>query len=366
MNSGILHLFNKVVALQFYRVNSSFFFLVLAFAGGFMRAQDHLALGLIITSSLLLTLIPVLVWLSYAMFVADYNQKLIARAENNFLNTLRVFPDSKILILCFSTAIAEMMPAIFYAAFLAALSSQSPAIVGTILAGLILCISVTAGLLYFTIKRRYAITLNLPRWTNSLRKIPKPYPVILFHDAFQRQPVALIGYKMLSILILQGALIVSGDPAYDLRLAGLAATVSFNLGIGFVSHWHRFDNDFFPIYRRLPISGWQRFGYVLLIVAVYCTPEILVIIKNFPAHLVWQGSIILYLYGASFHALWYSLHYLADRKPENIVSFAALLTIGYFLTVLAGFPLFVLATLNFCMAITVLRLYYRRFEYTNP
>ena len=73
---------NQVFVAQFYRTNAGLFFLVIAFAGGFMRSQDHLALGEILVSTPLLSLIPLSVWIMYCLFVNNFNRETRYAAAN--------------------------------------------------------------------------------------------------------------------------------------------------------------------------------------------------------------------------------------------------------------------------------------------
>jgi hypothetical protein len=366
MSRHTLSLINKVFALQFYRLNSSLFFLIIAFAGGFMRSYDHIALGQLLTSSPLLTLVPASIWLLFGIFIVNFNKKIIAMPENNFLRCFPLLPATGAAISIAGAVLLQMMPVILYATFLLLLSlERSDAIPLFILAELVLAIAVPMGMLSFnliSLCARDAAPKQRMLWS---KRLAKPYPLILIQGVLSRDPLSLTGYKVLSVFILLGGLHVSAKPIYDLRLIALAATISFHLALSFISEWHRFENDAFSIYRRMPFSNLQRLGYAVMIILLFSLPELLVLWKNFPIHLTRAGKYAVCLYGLSIYLFWYCFHFVRDWRQETAISFGAIAAIGNFIMILAGIPVFIITMANISISTAIFLLCYYRFEYTR-
>ena len=68
----LIYILNRVWTIAFYKTNASFFLVVLGFAAGFMRGPDHIALAESFIASPILLLIPIGVWMAYAMKVTYF------------------------------------------------------------------------------------------------------------------------------------------------------------------------------------------------------------------------------------------------------------------------------------------------------
>src|SRR6187455_2700572 len=74
-----------VFVREFYLANTGFFLLVIAFAGGFMRSYDHVALAEFFISSPLVLIIPIGFWLLYSLKVINFNWEKTKQNENEFI-----------------------------------------------------------------------------------------------------------------------------------------------------------------------------------------------------------------------------------------------------------------------------------------
>ena len=64
---------NKVFVREFYRMNSGFFLLTATLAFGFMSQAEHVALAQFFVSSPAALLIPVCIWIAYALKILAFN-----------------------------------------------------------------------------------------------------------------------------------------------------------------------------------------------------------------------------------------------------------------------------------------------------
>jgi hypothetical protein len=357
----------KLIVQQFYSKNASLFFLMIAFAGGFMRSVDHLALGELFVSSWLLLLIPVTAWVVYTLYTLDFNNELLKKDENRFVFQFRLFPRTRQWYLSFVVAVQQLTPIILYATFLLALALKHHiafsviCIIGSIVFLIfLLTILLRNSILYPYDEKRTGV---LHRFFH--RSFSKPYTLLVFEGVLRRQTLALAGYKIVSMLILWAALNLYKSDSYDLRLLGIASTISFSFAISFVLEFHAFENQAFNLFRRMPFSMLERFLSSFLILFLFSLPEGFLLLKNLPDIFNYADISNIYFYGLSIGLFWYSFLYTNDYKSEKIVGYVYLTTIIFFVLILGKASILFLSCINTGAAIFFFFRYYQKFEYVS-
>jgi hypothetical protein len=355
----------QVFVVQFYRTNAGLFFLIMAFAGGFMRSQDHIALGEILVSTPLLSLLPLFLWSIYCLFVNNFNHETRHAVSNRFLAQLNLFDRAQRWMALGTVTIGELLPVLFYYGFLMALCLKHQLIAS------MMCL--TFGILLLTASVAIALNRSIAKTAHETnenklalywRKIfRKPYTIVIMYGVLQSQALAILLYKVVSCLLLWTTIFLYTTDDYDLRLLSIGSTVCFGMSTPFIFEWHRFENTLYTIYRRAPVAMIQRLVYAILTLLLFYVPETLILFRNAPQTVVELMQIL--SYGVSSGLLIYSFLYAKDRKMEAVTSYGYIAGIALFVVILAGMPLIVLIMLNTVLAVLLYFYYYQRFEYTE-
>src|SRR4051812_2823646 len=107
----------KVFVSQFYKANAAFFLLILGFCFGFMSGIEHKALAQFFTSSSLLLLIPIGIWVLYTIKIVLFNRHVLQQPENEFMFCFSLLPVSQQVLMLLNVLSAQMLPALLYAVF---------------------------------------------------------------------------------------------------------------------------------------------------------------------------------------------------------------------------------------------------------
>lgn len=368
MSGDATILFIRLFAKQFYRVHASLFFLIIAFAAGFMRAQDHFALAEFFTAAPIFSFIPVGIWIAYGLFVVNYNHSMMMRKENDFARVLFLYPVSLQYVVSASVISIQLLPVTVYFAFLIIIAAS-----GNLALPMFVLVAAFLGIFSVcTIFTRWLI-IRPGEWSafsfsRRRRNSPfvKPYPAIVLTAALRGQALAIIGYKVVSVLTLWGVLYIYNTGDYDLRLINLAVLVSFMAGTTFILEWHLFENNSFPIFRRMPFSLIQRIGYAFVIIILFALPEIAILMRNVPQEVNTIDLCISILFGINICFFWYAFLYVRDWKRETIVIFVSLAGIALFITILGGIAPSLLTLIHFIGGGLLFSKFYTRFEYREP
>jgi hypothetical protein len=356
---------NRVLVIGFFRMNANLFFLLLAFAGGFMRGRDHIALAEILVSSQILLIVPLVVWALYALFIHDFNSKLLSQSQHTFLNATNLFADRVQWLAITKVATLQFSPALLYGIFIVSIAIRNEQFVNGLLVIFEAC-----GVLFFlasALKTRInsfaekKSTVSVSGYVGM--HIPRPYPIFAIEAALRTEPLALMGYKLVGVVVLAATTALYSTGAYDIRLLGLACTFSFFLAVPFVYQWHRFENVEFTLFRRMPFTNTQRLVYTLAILAIFYAPEAVVIFRSIPHQLSFPDVLSSYLFGVSNGFMVYCLLYSRNIKMESAVTYSALIAILWFVLILARVPLILIFTVNSVMGVLTYLSFYSRYEY---
>jgi hypothetical protein len=361
-----MRVLDKVFVSQFYRENANLFFLIIAFAGGFMRSHDHLALGEFLVASPSLLSIPITVWLSYTAFIMNYNREMAARDVNGFLYHFILIRNPEQASSCMRVSFFQLFPAILHGIFLIGLAAKAELIiqVSMIVVALLLILAMNCFHLTRLLRRsfNFGLSFGSAPWL-LLPRITRPFNIIVLRGTFSRQAISFLGYKTVGLLLLWSALFLSNSGDYDLRLISLAATISFSLNISFIYECHDFENRHFVLFRAMPFNLIRRLCYALITLIIYLLPELMLLIRNWPIDFGIFDLTQVILYGVSICLLWYCFLFTKDRKLETIISYVSIISISYFLLVLAALPLAILCLANFSLATFFYTFFYYRFEF---
>lgn len=353
----------RIFSVQFYQKHVALFLLVLAFAGGFMRSADHIALGLYFVSSAILLTIPLSVWILYAMLISHTNRSIARLPENSFLCDFAFLPPGVRWQTSIVVTSVELLPAFAYGIFLLFLSAgsanyiQSVIIIISLFVLLMSCATFLHGTLMNPIHE--SPERMLPK---LIARIRRPHVWFTIEAGIRGQLPAIAGFKILSLALIFAAARLCELEEYDIRLPGIFAVMAFSLHVSFILECHRFQNNKFILYRQMPYTILQRYGHLFTILCAFSLPEALLLLRNlngFPH----SQALLVWFFGLSINMLFYSFLYVRDRTQPEVMPYFYGMSIFFFVSVLANVPLLVLALMNSVVAFVLMTRYYYRFEY---
>lgn len=357
----------KVFVREFYIANSSFFLLVIAFAGGFMRSYDHIVLAEFFISSPLILSIPFVIWLLYAFKVMDHNFELMKRNENEFIFCFSLRPIREQGSMLTRIMLLQLIPVILYALFLCLMAWKHSMLISVflILVALFILVGVTTfiflrALLYPNKERKVSA---LTRWINTLYS--KPYPYFFIEWITRRELLMLIGTKIFSGLTLIAVTQLYKTDKYDLRLLGLGIVIAFTANVNLVIAMHRFENYYIGWIKGLPIGFLRKVLFFLVTLAILLLPEIGIMIKNFPSGFFISDQIVSMVFGFSIPILFYGILYIKDRSQEHFIRLVFCICIGWVFLILFKVPLYFLSIVNLSLGLLLWNKYYYLFEYIS-
>ncbi len=362
---GVVQTLTRVFAVTFYRNNATLFLLVLVFAGGFMRGSDHIMLAQYFVHSLPLLTIPVVIWATYALLVADFNNALAGRDENLFIRNFLFF-SKRYQWICSMTVVAnQLIPVHAYGLFLLAVAPGDGAFISIpviIVVLIAITLANTIHLLYCL--RTPSFQKDVPFvWRWIAKNIRRPFLMFPLEWAFRAYPLPLAGYKLAGLAILWSTLYLYGTDVYDIRLAGIGVVFTFALNITFILAIHRFLHGVFPMYLQMPFSIARRMTLTTGMLIFFSAPELVLILKHLPVHLAIGETFIVASLGLAMNLLMFHFLYIRDRTPERVMPYLYFFIITLFIAVMAGVPISALALVCFMTSVFLSRRYLYKFEY---
>ena len=173
-----------VFVREFYLANTGFFLLVIAFAGGFMRSYDHIALAEFFISSPLVLIIPIGFWFLYNLKVINFNWERIKQNENEFIFCFMLFPLSKQWWMAIRVVLIQLLPAFIYGLFLCLLAWKHQLVNSfvVIVIALMLLVLMSAYHLRWSLHHNHKRNFLLYTLTFNLQ-FTKPFPLFFMNGS---------------------------------------------------------------------------------------------------------------------------------------------------------------------------------------
>jgi hypothetical protein len=352
----------RVFVVPFYQANATLFLFIAVMAGGFMSAVEHVALASFFVSTPLSMLVPIAVWALYTVKVLRFNQALLQRAENTFMQHYCLLPVRAQWLGWLSAVAVQLLPAIGYGIFLVVMALRQKAWMSLVLVPLAMVVFV-----FFAVALLYRERLYSHRQHTSSRlrrfldkTFVRPYPLFFIEWIVRRQPLLLFGTKVFGGLLLLGIFYLYTDEAYDSRLLimGITAVAAANLQL--VWELLQFEHVHFSIVRQLPLPFGRRIVYTSVTLCALLLPETGLIITYFPANLTVIEAIACVVYLLAGVILFYGVLHRRDRAPEQLGGFAFVWVIGSVVLTLFRVPPILLAAVNLSVGVySWIQLFYR-------
>jgi hypothetical protein len=357
---------SKVFVTQYYRLNVGFFLLIITLAFGFMSGVEHRALAEFFTSSPILALIPVAIWIIYALKVISFNKQQLQLDQNRFVRELTFLSDRTQYSALFTAGFGQFFPAVLYALFIMLVGIQNE----RYLESSIIAASqfLLLGLVTFFLKTKLQKLDNEIKISGVKKFFDEQFqkPLLQFYveHLSRKQPLAFVSTKIFSGALLLGVTELYRHDTYDVRLIAMGVTFAFAANFTLLTHLHRFENQEFNLLRNLPLSIAKRIVTYTLVMVTICAPECIVILKNFPAQLAFSHVIGLLLFSFSTMLLLYALLFL-KIKPDNVSRAIFSVMIIWILLILFSLPIICIAIANTIIATIIIRSCFYSFEFSE-
>lgn len=363
MNRSVTIL-QKVIVRTYYLENTSFFLLIVALAGGFMSAVEHRALAELFISSPYTMLIPIAVWMIYALKVINFNTALLGRSENEFLFHFILYTTWKKRLMAWSIASAQFAPAFLYGIFLISQALKHQVLLPVIIAiGALVAQSMLIAWLLYQNLHHPNREKKISRWRRFLnRHFTRPYPTFALEWISRQNPAMMIGTKVFASAILFGILKLYTTDIYDFRLLAMGTIIAAAISAQLIGEVHRFDTFYFILPRQLPLSIASRLFSMLTCIALLYLPETGMIITYFPKYLspLLIAASVTCMWSVAW--LWYAMQYQKPRTADDMSKIVFASTIAWIVLTLFSTPLWLIAATNIATGYFLWKKYYYRFE----
>jgi hypothetical protein len=355
-----------VFVRQFYLANSSFFLLIVVLAGGFMRSIDHIILAEFFISTPLVTMIPVSLWVLYAIKVINFDLQTLKENENQFLFCIPFLSASTQWSIACRVATLQLFPVFLYALFLCAVAwkyAMTMSIVIVLLSSVLLLIVVAVVILRSLQSPHYEKQLS---WLSQLvnTRFTKPYILFYIEWVTRQQFVMMVSSKILSVLIMFGITALYKTDIYDSRLLMIGVLFASYANITLIQAQHYFENFQLAWIRGLAISLFRRILLTTTVILLVILPESAVLMKTFPsAALPWTNYVYSIGFMASILLLFYSLLFRRHHNQKEAMPMVFAFAIVCFLLVLSKIPVAALIAINVSLALFLWIKNYYSFEY---
>ncbi len=358
----------KTLVYPFYRQNAGLLWIAGLLAGGFMRSSDHIALATYAVSSGLVLALYVGIWLLYTLLATRFAVSMINRYD--VLLHLRLV---KPLQRWAGLGVAQLLlmgPAVGYAWFVGRIAAQEGQMWAVVAIGASLLLLLMAGLAWYEYALRHPNPVSRwAVWVNRLRSyINTPYGLFYLRYLLNEQATLFWRTKLGTGLIWIGMLkLYATDhyqinlfrtPDYDLRLIGLGGLL---VGLGhatMVYEHYRFEHQWLPIYRNMPVANWRRWAGYVGQFALLLLPEALLLLYHLPADQPLWRSLGAWAFGVSLLSVQHGLLFRVHRTPDRSMTVVYIMLIAYFLFIMFRIPLWLLATANLLASGWLFKRYY--------
>ena len=174
----------------------------------------------------------------------------------------------------------------------------------------------------------------------------KPFPLFFIEWITRHELVMLLGTKLFSALMIIAITALYKTDTYDLRLLSIGIIIAAGANVGLMHTLHHFENFHLSWVKSLPIPFLKRIYFSLITIGIILLPEIILLIKNFPAEQRWYDYVICSFFLFSIPFLFYGLLYAKDRDQQEVMTLVFYCGIVWFVLVLFKVPILLLGILN--------------------
>lgn len=325
----------RVLTSRFYQQNAGTFLVVILLAFGFLSTREHKALITAALGSPFLLAIVAVLWALYGLKTVSYVRQVLSAPDHLFLQTFWLVPTPLRMSLWLVIQTTLLFPILAYGGWMMQLAAtyrkwDALLAIGLYLMGLV---GAGAALNDYRLRHPQPATFRLPRLNVRL-------PYVLFFPTYwlRSEPLSLVLTKAFSGLLLAGVCRLYPTDDYDERLLliGLLLAVLGHAQVG--GQVSAFERRYLLLLPNLPLSRLQRFGQYGLTYGLIWLPELLILLRNYPADVSLMYILWLWLTGWGWLLLMHGLAYRYVVVPDGwLTGIMAAFVIGLLL-IMFGVP----------------------------
>ena len=361
--SDIGTVLDKVFVREFYRLNASFFILVITLAFGFMSGVEHRALAEFFISAPSLAIIPITLWIVYAYKIRVFNKQRLRFPENNFLFHLTLLSSPTRLLLIGTRFALQFAPAIAYSIFLVAMAIKNVNLLSAALISAAIAVILVAFTFIFNYDLAHPATeAKVSKLRSYLNKhTVKPIWWIYVLSIFRQEPFLFLATKAFTGVLLFGVLQLYRHESFDGRLIAMATTVAAASNFSIMQLLHGFDFRSLTLMKNLPLGTTKRWWIILLAATFLMLPEIGVLIQyseNVSLPSLASAGILI----PTMAMLLYSFNFVKFKTAESSSRLFFGVTVLHITLILFGVPVIVFAATDMLLSYYFFAQRYYSFE----
>jgi hypothetical protein len=354
----------KILAREFYRLNSGFFLFIGTLTFGFMSGIEHKALAEYFVSAPYLILIPVSVWIFYAGKILSFNTSQIYLPRNRALFHIPFLSPGDQWIITSQCFLLQFLPALAYGAFLSAVALRMDGYQSVLLIGMTLFCCCAAGSaimikLFHRPHREQSVSALKGFLDNYYQK-----PILQFYAEWllRERTLQVAGIKLFNGALIWAICRLYAVENYDWRLMAMVLSACGIANLPLIFHLVRFEHIHISWIKNLPVGLPQRYLHLTTVAIAFLIPEWVVLVKYFPENLNMNWMVLTLVYAMSISLLLTGFAHLWSSGLEQATKKSFWIFIALILLILFKIPLTLLCIVNAGCGYLLFRMYYYAFE----
>lgn len=355
----------KTIVAEYFRQNVVFYAAILFFAGGMLRANEHIELGKLIVASKTLMFFTFLLWFLHTIKVTLFTIRLLNTKNYEFLFHLRLFSLQKRFFLLSNIQFSLILPTFIYSLFLIYLAFTTQNFASIFYIILINAFFIFGGVWFYDLQLKKPnteskISASLTNILPKFRTLPYFFYV---RYIISKQPVLFLLSLLWGVFVLNGVCQLYFTDDYDERLLAIGGL--FVVGGIIPNGQFFFDLEFSKLsfIRNLPISIFQRFSLIVFSFFLTFIPFALTLFRNIPSDVGYLWVISLLCSMVSINTLIYLLNFINFEDTDNYWKTVFMLIIVFFVLIMFKVNVLFMAMLNFAWSYFIYQKRYFITEY---
>lgn len=361
----VLKVIIRCIVIEFYKQNAAFFGLILLVFFGFIKAQEHIAIGSFLVSNPVALFYLYAIWLLYGIKIILFVLPAINKKENEFLESFFLLSLKLKIATTSLAAFALLVPILAYSIFLILLSIPHGLYLSIIslLSSLFIILS---GISFLLIKK-----LNvLPHETTFFqfrffKKLSLPPFMFFIEHLVRKEIVLLLLTKFYVCALIIGTSLLYRTDNFDLRVLTTGVLFAFFGNATLVDKFVWFQFKQMVFFRNLPQSFLQLLIRQSITFAILLLPEIMVLLRYYPIEPQLMDMVGILLFGFSIYYLIYSILLIKPIELSKLmVPIFWIVILTTFIILFSIHPLF-LGLLYLFISLFIIYFRYDQVEYSE-
>jgi hypothetical protein len=358
--SSIYKVITRTICVEFYRLNTGFFFVVIAFSVGLLRPVEHIALVTYFVHSYSLLALLFGIWTLYCLKTVQFTLRAFALEENLFLNHLFVLPFSIKYMALLLVQFILFEPVVLYTAFMGYYAVHYHQYMALVMLILFNILSIGGAAAYYLYRLRFARAevsqSRLGQYLN--RSFTKPYFTFFLYHLLNKQFSLFWLTKIFSLLLITATVKLYSLEDYSSVLLSLGILIAFSANAVLVFHFNHFEQVSLQLFKNMPLSASRHYVYNILTYLCVLVPEILLLLRYLTGDIPWIIACKLLFFGLSLQLMLHSYILYRQLDLEKFIRHIFFIVIFFFVCILFRVDLFLLAFFNLTASYLIYRKYF--------